>query len=268
MTRNQIEYWRLVETNRNNLAVERETNRSNLANEKERNRSNLAQERETNRHNLAVEQETNRHNVATEKETQRSNLARETLTRMQMQQNLFLTRIDQEERARSNRKNEQLTSLQIANQHERNLNDAMFQKAQIRIQEINAVTARANAMETQRSNRARETLTASAQAETNRSNLANESINLARANEVARSNRSNEAISRYRNQIEQFKAQETKRSNLARETEQHRSNVARERIDVLKLVVPIVTNNTDAIASGVRSARFTLAKLAVRAGGM
>lgn len=268
MTRNQIEYWRLVETNRNNLAVEKETNRSNLANEKERNRSNLAQEREINRHNVAVEQETNRHNLATEKETTRSNIARETLNRLQMQQNLFLTRVDQEERARSNRKNEQLTSLQIANQHERNMNDAIYQKAQVRIQEINSVTERAKAAEVMRANRARESLTAAAQSETTRSNLANESINLARANEIARSNRSNESISRYRNQVEQFKAQETKRSNLARETEQHRSNVARERIDVLKLVVPIVTNNTDAIASGVRSARFTLAKLAVRAGGM
>lgn len=57
MTRNQIEYQKLVETSRNNQAVEKETNRSNLAREAETNRSNIAREYETNRHNIVGEQQ-------------------------------------------------------------------------------------------------------------------------------------------------------------------------------------------------------------------
>lgn len=95
MTQNQINYQKLLEeqrsnlanedltrrrdseTARSNLARETETRRSNLANETETRRSNLAREVETNRSNLAKELEINRHNVATETETARSNRANE-----------------------------------------------------------------------------------------------------------------------------------------------------------------------------------------------
>lgn len=113
MTTNQIEFAKMTEqgrhnlateaeTNRNNVVVSTETNRHNLATEGEANRSNLAKEnqlrnelKESKRHNKAGEKEnrrhnkvgeqqgymtiaeTNRHNVATETEANRSNLAKE-----------------------------------------------------------------------------------------------------------------------------------------------------------------------------------------------
>ena len=66
MTRNQIAYRELLETERSNRARETETNRSNLADENEYRRSNIARETETNRSNIARESETNRTNVANE----------------------------------------------------------------------------------------------------------------------------------------------------------------------------------------------------------
>lgn len=44
MTQNQIAYWNLQETRRNNIIHENEINRSNLAREKETNRANMRQE--------------------------------------------------------------------------------------------------------------------------------------------------------------------------------------------------------------------------------
>lgn len=79
MTRNQIEYRSVLETERSNKAKESETERSNLAKEAETHRSNLASETETNRSNIARETETNRSNVAKEQETHRSNRANENL---------------------------------------------------------------------------------------------------------------------------------------------------------------------------------------------
>lgn len=76
MTHNQIEYWKLEESKR-----------SNLANEAENKRHNVASEGETYRHNYATEGETGRHNRTTELidmskyyETVRSNQANEALT--------------------------------------------------------------------------------------------------------------------------------------------------------------------------------------------
>lgn len=99
MTRNQIDYQKMVEEKRANQARERETNRANLAKEAEdlrshqaserltqdqnveTNRANLAREAETNRSNLAKELETNRSNLAKEGETHRSNVANENIAR-------------------------------------------------------------------------------------------------------------------------------------------------------------------------------------------
>lgn len=84
MTKNQIDYQALLESQRANRAGEQlkreqnaETKRSNLAQEMEANRSHVAQETETARSNLAKELETNRSNIAREVETNRSNLAKE-----------------------------------------------------------------------------------------------------------------------------------------------------------------------------------------------
>nr|UZS00509.1 putative ORF1 [Marmot picobirnavirus] len=232
MTHNQIEYWRLVETNRNNLAVEAETNRSNLAREAETKRSNLAKERETNRSNLARE-----------KETTRSNLANERLARDNLNLNLFLTRVDQEERARANRANEVNRERVLAETHRSNVQTEILRKADQRVAEINAVTARLQAAETERANRAREQVQLYNVEENQRSNLAREAIQLAQANETARSNVAREQISRNQLTLETRKQQETERSNLARETETHRHQVMSERIDVLKAVMPFVSNN-------------------------
>lgn len=79
-TVNAINYLKLQEDRRSNLAREAETNRSNLANE-QLGRDTL---RETGRHNVETESlgrdqlaETNRANVAREIETKRANLAKE-----------------------------------------------------------------------------------------------------------------------------------------------------------------------------------------------
>lgn len=93
MTHNQIEYAKLKEDTRHNLASEGETNRSNVVREQETNRHNLVTEaqgqqtiNETGRHNVATETETNRHNIVSEgqeaqkiAETKRHNLASEAI---------------------------------------------------------------------------------------------------------------------------------------------------------------------------------------------
>lgn len=66
MTHNQIEYQKLQEDTRHNLAVETETNRNNVAVLGETNRHNVITENETGRHNVVTEKETNRHNVVNE----------------------------------------------------------------------------------------------------------------------------------------------------------------------------------------------------------
>lgn len=116
MTKNQIEYAKLIETRRHNKAGEAETARSNRAQEgiiqeynaqtislrdkelaesirahlmsedlqtqslQETARANIARESETARSNLAHEIETQRSNFAKEQEMYRSNVARETET--------------------------------------------------------------------------------------------------------------------------------------------------------------------------------------------
>lgn len=76
MTKNQIDYWNYVESNRHNLATERETRRANQERELETNRSNLANE------NLKAKQlaETIRINTINANEAQRANRAREDLS--------------------------------------------------------------------------------------------------------------------------------------------------------------------------------------------
>lgn len=94
MTHNQIEYWKLQEQKRSNLANESETNRSNVARESENYRHNTATEAETYRHNTvgeaqvwSAQAESKRHNLVTESQTwssqaeaKRHNLASENLT--------------------------------------------------------------------------------------------------------------------------------------------------------------------------------------------
>lgn len=68
MTTTQINYWNYVETNRHNLAEEREMRRANKARESENVRSNMAREAEnfrSNTSNEAIKAEQNRINAQT-----------------------------------------------------------------------------------------------------------------------------------------------------------------------------------------------------------
>lgn len=94
MTANQINYWKLQEDRRSNLAKETEANRHNIVTEGETSRHNVATEQvslgnlqETSRHNTATEQETVRHNTATEAESQRHNVASERFNISQLEEN-------------------------------------------------------------------------------------------------------------------------------------------------------------------------------------
>lgn len=82
MTRNQIEYWKLVEDKRHNQETERENNRSNVARESENTRTNVANESIKRQANLInqqhfgrSDQETNRHNIAMEQLQDQANQA-------------------------------------------------------------------------------------------------------------------------------------------------------------------------------------------------
>lgn len=187
ITRNQIEYYKLLETRRANQAQERLTqirdfnaNRLGLATLDETSRSHRASEaisteanrlqsidvqtrqlsqQETARSNLAREQLTREQNI----EARRSNLAREALT---AQANA--------ETYRSNRASERIRSEQNlltkqANEEARrsNLSRESIQRQQTQISAYQAETGRLSLAETQRSNLVRE-------AETERSNRARE----------------------------------------------------------------------------------------------
>lgn len=184
MTKNQIEYNKLLEAQRSNIAQEmltrrRDQNNFDLGSRTlaETNRHNLVVESqnkqsldETSRHNKASEKlgrdtlrEQSRHNQAVELETNRSNVARE------------------RETSRSNRAQEKIASQRLSL-------DAQYRQSQLGLQ------AAANA-EQARSNAARE-------AETARSNRESERIREQQNAESARANRASEAIRRTQNDIQ------------------------------------------------------------------
>lgn len=234
MTRNQIEFWRNVETNRSNVAQEQETRRSNLARELETNRSNLANEKETNRHNLATERlsqiqsdrnwtlglqsniETQRANKAKEKETKRSNLARE-------QENT-----------------------------QARLGDQAIRRRQASTAQYDADTRRILAQETMRSNRNNEAIALSNLTETRRANISREQ-------ETRRSNVAREA--------ESYRANITSENLRRRElSERERSNQANENISVRGQNLNFVTSIANALARKKSNSvnPLDLLKLAVR----
>lgn len=168
MTKNQLEFWSLQETKRNNERVWRENARHNQAAERETNRSNLAREDqqrrelvETNRSNLERESqnrrslaEQRRHSLAVEIESQRSNLATEANNRFANNTNLIL-----------------------------GLGKLANERTNLSIQRQNAATQAASVYnqgrstsETIRSNMAKESLTRNQQMEQMRSNLAQEKL--------------------------------------------------------------------------------------------
>lgn len=199
MTRNQIEYWRLVENKRSNLANEAENKRANLARELETNRSNLAREAESHRANVAIEQITSLRdlrsyltNMLGIQETIRANKARESISTRQAVET---------ERSNRERERQQLLSF--------NLDRSKLSVQQDSLNEsIRANKARE--AETTRSNQAREYLSAKQLFEANRSNLANESIK-------TQTNLMNFAYHQQQLDLQRHELEERKRSNIVSE---------------------------------------------------
>lgn len=203
MTRNQIEYWRLNEQKRSNRANEEHARNVLSYNYKvlaETNRSNLARERETERSNRANEMqrmiEANRNfqlQLRGQAEVERSHLANEKLIKMSNQ-----------ETQRSNVANERIREL--ANQAAL-INAGTQQKQQ-------AETVRSNMareLETNRANLVKEGQNADVLRETRRSNEAREEYNLRNLTEITRANiaheteenrknLANESLTRQRNE--------------------------------------------------------------------
>lgn len=223
MTRNQIDYLKLVETQRANAVQEdltrirdqanieigrgqlEESKRHNLAQEQyqmgslqELSRHNQATEllgtqqlQESSRHNLATELEATRHNTAAENEMYRSNLARETETH------------------RANVQSENLRQMELSEQQR-------YHNMSISLGYSNVQLGYAQLSEQQRANQARE-------AETHRSNVQHEMLT---SQQIAETTRANQA-----------REQETNRSNVSREAELHRSNTVNESIQVANTVI-------------------------------
>lgn len=245
MTKNQIEYHKLLEQQRTNQANEalqaernaqtydiglknydlgiqqaREVQRHNLATEQQ----NYLSLEETSRHNLAAEMnaaqvllEQQRHSKAVEAETARSNLARESEThRMNV--------AAETERNRANLASEALRSAELAEQ--------------TRYHSMSIGLGYSQLAETTRSNKARET-------ETHRANLAYEAQQLANLTEQSRHNQQVEI--------------ETRRTNLARETETARAN--RESESIAKKRNKLTAEQNDLRAQELENQRWrTLAE--------
>lgn len=205
MTRNQIEFNKLLETNRSNLANE-EIQRTRAATDRELGFANLS---ESQRHNMASE----RMQVLSLDETSRHNLATESNARAVL-----------EEQHRSNVQHELLTAQQQAEQRRHN-------------QAVEYETARSNVsreQEQMRSNRAneREAERAHRASETLRSAEVNESIRNHRALETLQSATVNQNI-RYQNQQVVLRQQELAQNQAQFEISQkeiERSHQAQEDI--------------------------------------
>lgn len=168
MTKNQLAFWELEETKRNNARSWAETVRSNQARERETNRSNLAKEEqarrelfETNRSNIERERlnrntliESQRHSMATEAENMRSNLSQE---RLASENNL------------TNR-------LKVLGDQANTRSQISVNRQQVGVSERDLMNRVLMANETARANRANEAIKREQTAESIRSNQASESI--------------------------------------------------------------------------------------------
>lgn len=188
MTKNQIDYWNLVENQRHNAAVEAfnqgtlsESKRSNLAKEAETNRSNVSKETETRRSNMMKElltqseqAETHRSNVAKETETRRSNLANEEIrSEANVINREHYERMD-EETARSNRRNEQIRAADVGVKYLGNEYSKQYNLGNLSLNQESLA-------ESKRQNRVRELYNQQTLAETTRSALASEQIGRSQA---------------------------------------------------------------------------------------
>lgn len=184
ITRNQIEFQKLVETKRSNQAQEAQTAARDAATaeyQKSTVSNDMAKLRETERSN----RERERQSQISLDETARSNRAREDLTRVQ-----------NVEQSRHNLAVEQLQNLTFLENQRANL---------------------AREAETTRSAKERERLQGEQNAETRRSNLAREGLSLDQLSEQIRSNLAQEAIRERANELSELNLSESMRSHKVQE---------------------------------------------------
>lgn len=211
MTKNQIEYWRNVETKRNNLATEQETNRSNMAKEAETYRSNVAREKETHRANTTNEAETKRHNLATEQISLLGTITN--MRKVSNDYNVANKQLQETERANRARETENTRS-NMAREEENSRANTLNYNIQKRAQSTasyDASTRRITALEQSQQNQRSNALALSNLAENNRANIAREQEN-------TRSNLANEAIKRDTIRLNEAQLNETRRANRANES--------------------------------------------------
>lgn len=180
MTKNQIEYLKLRETQRSNLAQE-ELTRTRDSRSYEIGLGTLA---ESQRHNRATEEQAR---VSLD-ETARHNLAGEQLTRSSLDESIRHNQAVELEAARHNKVGESYNERALKESGRHNLAQEQIGRSQVGASYANITLGYSQLDETNRSNVARET-------ETNRSNLARES-------ETERHNQKGEAIDMYRNRNE------------------------------------------------------------------
>lgn len=118
MTRNQIEYWRNVETERHNKAMEEETARANAVQESLQ-RYKQALDLRLGTQNLAeqIRSNTARENLSAQSnyETYRSNRAREDISSTQTRNDLLINTARNAETKRSNLVNESIRQQETEN---------------------------------------------------------------------------------------------------------------------------------------------------------
>lgn len=168
MTQNQIAYWNYVEGKR---------------------------------HNLATETETNRNNVATLAETNRANLAKEKQNRINSDRSYYMSLVSFEEQKRATRVSEDLRQKELNETIRSNKAREEISRTQAANQSAQVAVQRRAQAETERSNKARETLTSESQRETKRSNIASQGLKATELKETTRSHKANESNQRFANTL-------------------------------------------------------------------
>lgn len=218
MTRNQIEYWRLKETERANRAQEQHN--ANVLN-----------------YNYEVLAETKRANLARERETFRSNYAREVLQRDLQNRNYYLSLRQQTEVERANRANEKIAKQRLDETVRANKATERLQQLSQQTAALNAQTSARRQVELERQNRVNESLSMLNYGESVRSHKAQERNSLQNLNETIRSHQANERI-----QASQQRATERYQAGqlqlgLMRQQEINRSNRANEMLKAVDIAL-------------------------------
>lgn len=157
MTRNQIDFWKLQESKRSNLANESEARRHNVETEQH----NVRVLGETQRHNVAGESETSRHNLQTEAyqandllERSRSNRAQEEIAR----ERNTISNMQLLETARSNRANETIGRSNASSNLINAATNRDYRQAAVNQGMTDVLTRQLSQQETARHNQAQESI--------------------------------------------------------------------------------------------------------------